>query len=917
MAQQILQTITVTINSRKVECAPDQTILEAANRNGISIPNLCHEPRLKPYGACRMCLVEVENSPKLVASCASKVAPGMVINTNTEKLVEYRKKVLRLLLSNHPRDCMTCEKAGKCQLETLSYLHGIRESGFNIEPKPEVIPDPHPAIERDQKKCILCGRCVRICDEVQGAGIYDFKSRGFEAEISTFFDLPLLEAGCESCGQCVSTCPTGAIIDKRAKGKGRELDFRKTVTTCPYCGVGCQLELNIHKQTGELVSVTSPIKVTPNHGNLCIKGRFGIDFIQHPDRLTTPLIRKEEYKGKSLEGLASPMEAFQEADWDEALDLVAQRFRQIREESGSDTMGFLSSAKTSNEENYLMQKFARAVMGTNNVDHCARLCHASTVAGLAASFGSGAMTNSIGDIDQADLIFITGSNTTEAHPVIGSIVRQAVRQKGAKLIVADPRKISLTREATMHLQQRCGTDVALLNGLMHIVIKKNLHDKEFIANRTEDFEKLEKIVNDYPPELVSKITGIPKEDILEAAHLIGSARSMSVLYSMGITQHTTGTDNVKSIANLAMLTGNLGRPGAGVNPLRGQSNVQGACDLGALPNVYPGYQKVHLPEINKKFEEAWGTKLSDKPGLTIVEMIQAAERGDIKSLYIMGENPMISDPDITHVAKALLNLDFLVVQDIFLTETAQLADVVLPAASFAEKDGAYTNTERRVRRLRKALLPPGKALADWEIISRLANKMGYKMDYSDPGQILDEINRVTPIYGGITWKRVSELNGLQWPCPDEDHPGTPILHVGKFTRGKGLFHPVTFLEAKELPDEEYPFILTTGRVREHFHTGSMSRRAYTLDHVYPTGTVEIHPEDAHKLGISDGDKMCVESRRGKVELPAQVVDRTAPGTVFLAFHFKEAPANRLTIAALDPQAKIPEFKVCAVRVGKA
>lgn len=908
------QRIIVTINGREVPCSPEHTILEAASRNGIAIPSLCNEPRLKPYGACRICLVEIENSPKLAASCTMKVQPGMVIRTDTEKLVEYRKKILRLLLSDHPKDCMTCEKLGKCELENLCYINDIKESGFDTETKSLIIPDDHPSIERNNSKCILCGRCVRICDEVQGAGIYDFKKRGFQAEISTFFDAPLLEAECESCGQCVSTCPTGAIIDKQAKGKGRESDFKKIITTCPYCGVGCQLELNIHKTKRKLCRVTSPIMVPPNDGNLCIKGRFGIDFVEDPSRLRTPLIRKEEYKGRSGEDLSSPMEAFREADWDEALDLVAANFRRIKNESGADTMGFLSSAKTSNEENYLMQKFARAVIGTNNVDHCARLCHASTVAGLATAFGSGAMTNSIGDIDKADVIFIIGSNTTEAHPVIGSIVRQAVKQKGASLIVADPRKIQLTKQATLHLQQRCGTDVALLNGLMHVIVRDNLHDKEFIENRTEEFEALKNIIKEYTPNLVAKITAVPEEDIVSAAHKIGAAGSMTILYSMGITQHTTGTDNVKSIANLAMLTGNIGRPGAGVNPLRGQSNVQGACDLGALPNVYPGYQKVHLPEINKKFEDAWGAKLSQKPGLTIVEMIQAAEIGEVKSLYIMGENPMLSDPDITHVQKALLNLDFLVVQDIFLTETAQLADVVLPAASFAEKDGTYTNTERRARRLRKALRAPGIARADWEIISQLAGKLGYKMDYTDPGKILDEINRLTPIYGGITWDRVSKQNGLQWPCTDENHPGTPVLHVGKFARGKGLFHAIPFLEAKELPDEEYFLILTTGRVREHFHTGTMSRRSYTLDKIYPTGVVEVHPQDAKKLGISDGDKVQVESRRGKVELAAQVIDKTAPGTVFMAFHFKEAPANRLTIAALDPQAKIPEFKVCAVKM---
>ncbi|MCK5558201.1 MAG: formate dehydrogenase subunit alpha, partial [Candidatus Hydrogenedentes bacterium] len=563
-----------------------------------------------------------------------------------------------------------------------------------------------------------------------------------------------------------------------------------------------------------------------------------------------------------------------------------------------------------NEENYLFQKFVRVVFGTNNVDHCARLCHASTVAGLARAFGSGAMTNSIDEIERADAILVTGSNTTEAHPIIALRIKAAVMKHGAKLIVADPRRIDLVRFAEVHIRQRPGTDVALFNAMMNVIISEGLHDEDFIRERTEGFDDARAIIEEYTPAVAEEITGVPADDIRRAARIYAGAERASIIYSMGITQHTTGTDNVLTLANLAMLTGNVGKESTGVNPLRGQNNVQGACDLGALPNVFPGYQAVNDEALREKFQKAWNVSLPGEPGLTVVEMMHAAERGELKALYIMGENPALSDPNLNRTRKALEKLDLLVVQDIFLTETAQYADVVLPAASFAEKDGTYTNTERRIQRVRKTLDPPGEARQDWEILCDVATRMGYPMKYSDPGEIMDEIASVTPIYGGISYDRLEGF-GLQWPCPDKSHPGTSYLHKGEFKRGKGKFHATPYRDPAELPDDEYPLILTTGRFLYHFHTGTLSRRSEGLEQICPGGTVEISPEDAASQGIDDGDLVNVASRRGEVLVKAVVTERSPKGTAFMAFHFREAAANLLTNDALDPIAKIPEFKVCA------
>ena len=685
------------------------------------------------------------------------------------------------------------------------------------------------------------------------------------------------------------------------------MEYKNILTTCPYCGAGCNFYLQV--LNGELVGVLPCKSHTVSQGKLCIKGWNASEFVTSKERLTRPLIKRHD----DAEGNGS----FVEASWDEALDTIAKKLKEYKE-IDPDSIAVLSSAKCTNEENYLMMKFARAVLGTNNVDHCARLCHASTVVGLVQSFGSGAMTNSITELEDADCILVIGSNTAEQHPLIARYILRA-KEKGAKLIVVDPRAITLTQFADYHLRQRPGTDVAVFNGFMNVILANGLEDKEFIKERTEGFEELKETVKNYTPEHVEKITGIPKDKLVAAATTYAKAEHASIVYSMGITQHTTGVDNVSSSANLAMLTGNVGKPSTGVNPLRGQNNVQGACDMGALPNVYSGYQSVTDEKMRAKFEDAWKTKLPQKLGLTVVEMMNEAAKGNVKAMYIMGENPMISDPDISHVREGLENLEFLAVQDIFLSETAQLADVVLPAASYAEKEGTFTSTERLVQMVRKAIEPPGESKADWEIICDLAKAMGSKeFEYKSPAEIMDEIASLTPSYAGIVYERL-QRGGLQWPCPSKEHPGTPYLHKEKFARanGKGKFWGIEFKEPAELPDEEYPFILTTGRIIFHFHTGTMTRKTDLLNKEVPTGYVEINPKDAEKLALANGEFVSVQTRRGQIETKALITERVPEGVIFIPFHFAECAANVLTNPALDPVAKIPEYKVCAAKLQKS
>ncbi|HET6364814.1 MAG: formate dehydrogenase subunit alpha [Nitrospirota bacterium] len=674
--------------------------------------------------------------------------------------------------------------------------------------------------------------------------------------------------------------------------------MEKVSTTCPWCGCGCGLYLHVENN---LITGVSPNRIHPvNHGTLCVKGWNCHEFVRHPDRLTTPLIK---------DGIT----AYRRASWEEALGVTAARLAEIKKQHGPDAIGILGSAKCTNEDNFVLMKFARAVIGTNNVDHCARLCHSSTVGGLAAAFGSGAMTNSIDEIRDARVIFVIGSNTTEQHPMIGMHMLEA-KDRGATLIVADPRRTQIAQFSHLHMRHKSGTDVALLNAMMHVIITEGLVDISFIRQRTENFDDFESRVKAYTPEVAERITSVPADDIRKAARLYASEKRSMLFYSMGITQHITGVDNVRSCANLVMLTAHIGQPMTGLNPLRGQNNVQGACDVGALPDVYSGYQKVADPSAKNKFELAWSRTLPEKPGLTLTEMIDGIHEGKIRALYIMGENPVVSDPDVTHVKAALAKLEFLAVQDIFPSDTAEYAHVILPAATFAEKDGTYTNTERRVQKIRKAVPPAGESKPDYEIICELSKLMGYPMDYRAAHEIMEEIAILTPSYGGILHHRLDANFGLQWPCLGMDHPGTPYLHRKKFTRGMGAFIPVEFIPPAEPTDSEFPFILTTGRSYFHYHTGTMCRRTATLEREEPECTAEINPADAERLEIRANEPVRIKSRRGSIEVKARVTGTVPEGIIFIPFHFREAAVNLLTINAVDPNAKIPEFKVCAAAI---
>ncbi|PWH14363.1 MAG: formate dehydrogenase subunit alpha [Anaerolineae bacterium] len=940
-----MATVTLTIDGKKIQAESGQTILQAAQQAKIRIPTLCHHPALPPEGACRICLVEIEKQRSLQPACTFPVSEGLVIHTHSPKVLEARKFSLELLLSDHPLDCMTCQVAGACVLQDLAYEYNVSGERFKgIQHRYEV-DTSNPFIVVDRNKCVLCRLCVRACNYANGVEAIGLVLRGFNTHIGFGADSSMQDSPCEFCGSCEAVCPVGALLPKMSVGKGRSWQVKKVRTVCSYCGVGCQLELEI--KDNRIVKVNSVWDAPANHGWLCVKGRYGYDYVHHPDRLTKPRVRRYLLEGKTKEEKGETGWEWVETDWDTALEITAHKLRAIRDTFGPNSIGILASAKCTNEENYLMNKFARQVIGTNNIDHCARLCHSSTVAGLATSFGSGAMSNSIDDItEQARAIFIIGSNTTEQHPVIGMRIRQAVKQRGARLIVADPRRIEITKFATaqyggLHLRHRPGTDIALLNGLMYIILQNGWEDKDFIAERCEGFEEFQETVKRYPPERVSQITGVPPEQLYQAAEIMGKCKPMTAIWAMGITQHIVGVRNVMSLANLQMLLGNMGKPGGGTNPLRGQNNVQGACDMGGLPNVFPAYQPVTHPEVIQKFTQAWGSAPPPQVGLTVTEMIPSIAEKKIRALYILAEDPVMSDADANHTRHCLQQADFIVLQEIFPTETSPYADVLLPGVTFAEKDGTFTNTERRVQRVRKAIEAPGQARQDWEIITEIAKRIMHSgtptrsetperdespswaaWDYTSPADILREINALAPSYGGITHDRLERGETLQWPCPSPEHPGTPILHTKGFARGKGQFMPIDFLPPTERPDEEYPFILSTGRVLYHWHGGELSRRASGLLEIYHQPQVELNPLDAEKLGLlaigTEGQKRVrVTSRRGSIESAAWITERVPPGMVYANFHFPEASANELTLAALDPISKIPSFKVCAVRVEAA
>lgn len=943
------QVLTITLNGREMEVPEGTTIWKAARDAGIEIPALCHTPGLDPVGVCRMCVVDV-GERVLAASCMRECAAGMTVETHSKKVEQHRRTLTQLLLTEHPAPCEREQTTGDCELEALARRYNAVPMSACVNPQ-SAIRDPQldassPVINVDHSACILCDRCVRACDDVQSNEVIGRTGKGHGAAIAFDLNQPMGESTCVACGECVASCPTGALTNKSITLPLLPTENLSQVeSVCPYCGVGCATTLHVADDAGSPSIVFTEGRESPvNDGRLCVKGRYGWDYALHEQRLTKPLIRREsaypkgplssdvrdvgqascgDRKPGGIVNYEEVLPAFREATWDEALDLVASRLGDIKREHGSGALAGFGSAKCSNEEAYLFQKLVRAGFGTNNVDHCTRLCHASSVAALMETIGSGAVTNVFADVARADVCLVTGSNTTANHPVAATFIKEAVK-RGTKLIMVDVRRHELADFATHFARINPGTDVAFYNGVMHVLIAEGWVDREFIENRTEGFEALSELVRkNFSPEQAAAICGVPAEEIRAIARTIGAGDGeelprMLVFWGMGISQHTHGTDNARCLISLCLLTGNVGKPGTGLHPLRGQNNVQGASDSGLIPMVYPDYQSVTDAEVREKFEAAWGRELDPHAGLTVVEIMQGALTNDIRGMYILGENPFLSDPNINKVRMALASLDFLVVQDIFLTETAEFADVILPASSYFEKTGTYTNTDRRVQVGRKALKTPGDAREDWRVICEIATRMGLPMEYQSSAEVFDEFASLTTNYQGLTHGNLG-ASGKLWPCasPDSaDDDGVQILFGDRFptANGRGKFVPCAYKPADELPDAEYPFVLNTGRVLEHWHTGSMTRRSKALHAIEPEPFVAVHPVDLDVIGAANGTRVRVRSRRGSIELTARADESIGQSSVFIPFHFREAAANALTTDKLDPYGKIPEFKFCAVRV---
>ncbi|GAA0612311.1 formate dehydrogenase subunit alpha [Kribbella sandramycini] len=900
-------TIELTVDGVAVQVPPGTSVMRAAKHAGVDVPKLCATDNLEAFGSCRLCIVEIDGMRGTPASCTTPVAPGMNVRTQNEKLGKLRRGVMELYISDHPLDCLTCSANGDCELQDMAGVTGLREvrygSGVDAGANHMAAPtdSSNPYFDFEASKCIACSRCVRACDEVQGTLALTIEGRGFDSKVAAGAGVSFFESDCVSCGACVQACPTATLQEKSVIELG--MPTRSVITTCAYCGVGCSFKAELRGD--ELVRMVPYKNGGANEGHSCVKGRFAFGYASHPDRVLEPMVRD------------SIADEWRKVSWEEAISFTARRLREIQAQYGQGSIGAITSSRTTNEEVYTVQKMVRAVFGNNNVDTCARVCHSPTGYGLKQTFGESAGTQDFKSVDEADVILVIGANPTDAHPVFGSRMKQRIR-KGAKLIVIDPRRTDLVRsphiEAAYHLELRPGTNVAIINAIAHVVVTEGLVDREFVASRCEDFEAWEEFIArpEHAPEAVDELTGVSAEKIRAAARLYATGGNGAIYYGLGVTEHSQGSTMVMGMANLAMATGNIGRRGVGVNPLRGQNNVQGSCDMGSFPHELPGYRHVSDDGVREVYEQLWGTPLLNEPGLRIPNMFDAAIDGSFRALFVQGEDIAQSDPNTQHVFAALGALELLVVQDLFVNETAKFAHVLLPGTSFLEKDGTFTNAERRINRVRPVMAPQtGKQ--EWEIICEIAQAMGYPMHYDSAAQIMDEIALTTPTFMGVSFKALDEAGSIQWPCNVEHPDGTPIMHEEEFTRGKGRFMETVYVPTSERSTRKYPLILTTGRILSQYNVGAQTRRTANVAW-HPEDILELHPHDAEVRGIEDGDTVALSSRVGRTTLHAKLSDRIPVGVCYTTFHHPVTGANVITTDNSDWATNCPEYKVTAVQV---
>ncbi len=910
--------VTLEIDGKSITVPEGTSIMNAAMQLGIQIPKLCATDSLDPFGSCRLCLCEIEGRRGTPASCTTPVAPGIKVATQNDRLAQLRKGVMELYISDHPLDCLTCAANGDCELQDMAGAVGLREVRYGYDGENHVFAKTHdgtlndafkakdtsnPYFTFDPSKCIVCSRCVRACEEVQGTFALTIDGRGFASHVSASMDESFLASECVSCGACVQACPTATLIEKSVIDKGQP--EHSVVTTCAYCGVGCSFKAEM--QGEEVVRMVPYKDGGANEGHSCVKGRFAFGYATHKERVLTPMVREK---------ITDP---WQVVSFDEAIKFAAERFKATQAKYGKGSIGGITSSRATNEEVYVVQRLIRAAFNNNNVDTCARVCHSPTGYGLKQTFGESAGTQDFKSVEKSDVILVIGANPTDGHPVFASRMKKRLRE-GAKLIVIDPRRIDLVRsphiEAAYHLQLQPSTNVAVMNAIGHVIASENLIDRKFVARRCEktDFFRWEEFIkrSENSPETLEAITGVPAQQVREAARLFATGGNAAIYYGLGVTEHSQGSTMVMAMANIAMATGNIGREGVGVNPLRGQNNVQGSCDMGSFPHELPGYRHVSNNEARAVFEKEWGVKLESEPGLRIPNMFDAASDGSFRGIFIHGEDIAQSDPNTSHVEHALTSMDIVVVQDLFLNETAAFAHVFLPGTSFLEKDGTFTNAERRINRVRKVMREK-QGMPEWDIVARLATAMGYPMHYNSASEIMDEISRVTPTFAGVSFDRIDELGSIQWPCDDQSPTGTPVMHTDEFTRGKGRFMLTGFVPTAERTNRNYPLVLTTGRILAHYNVGAQTRRTANVAwHV--EDLLEIHPHDADVRGIADGQMVSLASRVGATTLKAKITDRMPPGVVYTTFHHPVTGANVITTDNSDWATNCPEFKVTAVQV---